>query len=356
MKKLFILSVILVGFCLYNNNIEAQTQPQAQTTIPVTFSAQFFGYYSYTVQGIEGQDFNKFDIDRLYFTAKSQLSDNWKLQMTTDIYRNTTAGTYYSGLAIRLKFGFVDYTPVPELSIKAGMIPGPWNGSVEAFWKYRGVAQTANDKYGYVQTADLGASVTYTLPDKYGELAAYVFNGDAYSAPESNQYKDVVLRASFVPFPTNSVLKTLTLGGYTYLGKSTGTAGLTRQRFGGLLGWSYDILTLGTEYDSRTDGASSAPDLKGEVFSLFTEVKAPLESLKSKLSLIFRYDVADPNKDKDNDKTYYFIAGLVWKATDKVSLVIDRQMMTGDSATMKINAGGVTDKDEKWFLHTIIAF
>ncbi len=352
MRKYFLVIMIFVYISICCNTGLAQTQ----TTIPVTFGAQFFGNYSYSVQGIDGQDFNKFDIDRLYFTAKSQLSENWKLQMTTDIFRNSATGSYYSGLAIRLKFGFVDYTPIPELSIKAGMIPGPWNSLVEAFWKYRGVAQTANDKYSYVQTADLGASVAYTLPDNYGEIAGYVLNGDGYTAPESNQFKDVILRASLMPFPGSSVFKTLTLGGYTYLGKSTGITGLKKQRYGGLLGWSYDIVTMGTEYDSRTDGTIDAPDVNGDVLSLFTELKIPVASLQSKLSVIFRYDIADPNKDKDNDKTYYFIAGLVWKATDKVSIVLDRQIMTGDSATMKTSAGGVTDRDEKWFIHTIITF
>lgn len=352
MKKSISLFVLITCLLQLTNKSLAQTQ----TTIPVTFSAQFFGYYEYSVQGIDGQDFNKFDIDRMYFTAKSQLADEWKLQMTTDVYRNSAAGSYYSGLGIRLKFGFVDYSPLPALSIKAGMVPGPWNGGVEVFWRYRGVSATASDKYSFVQTADLGASVAYTLPGNYGEVAGYVLNGDGYTAPESNQYKDVVLRASLMPFPGSPVFKTLTLGGYTYLGKSTGTAGLAKQRFGGLLGWAYDIVTVGAEYDTRTDGAADAPDVKGDVYSVFAELKVPVESLKSKLAVILRYDVNDPNKDKDNDKTYFFIAGFVWKATDKVSIVLDRQIMTGDSATMKTNAGGVTDTDEKWFVHTIINF
>jgi hypothetical protein len=351
MRRYFIL-IIALGFCLiFGKTVLAQ----AQNSIPITFGAQFFGNYSYTVQGIDGQDFNKFDIERVYFTAKSQVSENWKFQMTTDIYRNTTAGTYYAGLAIRMKFAFVDFTPWSSLSIKAGMIPGPWNNTVESFWKYRGVSATANDKYGYIQTADLGLSVTYSLPDKYGEIAGYVYNGDAYSAPESNQFKDVVLRASLVPFPGSSELKTLTFGGYTYLGKN-GVAGLTKQRYGGLVGYSYDVVLVGAEYDSRTDGTVNAADVSGNVFSLFTEIKLPVAELQSKLSLLFRYDSCDPNESKDNDKINFFIAGLVWKPSEKISLVLNRQIMTTDTKTMKSTAGAFLDKDEKWFVHTILSF
>ncbi len=330
----------------------------AQTTesIPVTFGAQFFGNYSYTVNGIDGKDFSKFDVDRMYLTMKSKLSDNWKLQFTSDVYRNTSSGTYYSGLSLRVKFAFLDFTPWSSLSIKAGMIPGPWNGVVETQWKYRGVVATANDKYNYIQTADLGLSATYSLPEKYGEIAGYIYNGDGYTSPETNQFKDLVLRATINPFPTNSILKNLMLGGYTYIGKST-TAGLKKQRFGGLVGYSYSVLLVGAEYDSKTDVATAtSPEVKGNVLSLFSEIKMPVAELESKLSLVLRYDSSDPNLDKDNDKTHYFVAGLAWKATDKVTMVLDRQVLTTDTPTLKTSSGSLTDKDEKWVINAIVSF
>ncbi|MCX6169888.1 MAG: hypothetical protein NTX65_11140 [Ignavibacteriales bacterium] len=351
MRRYFTSSIVL-GLCLF---VSKSVLAQTQSSLPINFSASFFGNYSYTVQGIDGRDFNKFDIERMYFTAKSQVSENWKFQMTTDVYRNSTSGTYYSGLAVRMKFAFVDFSPLSSLSIKAGMIPGPWNGAVEVFWKYRGVAQTANDKYGYIQTADLGLSVTYLLPDKYGELAGYVFNGETYSAPESSKYKDIVLRVSLVPLPNSEEFKTLTLGGYTYLGKN-GAAGLKKQRFGGLLGYSYDVVLVGAEYDSRTDGAVNAADVSGNVFSLFTEIKLPVGDLQPKLSLLFRYDSCDLDTNKDNDKINFLIAGLAWKPNDKIEIVLNRQIMTTDARTMKSTAGTFLDKDEKWLVNTIVTF
>jgi hypothetical protein len=351
MKRIFTLLIATGFYSAFGNIISAQ----GQSSIPINFSASFFGYYSYTIQGIDGQDFNKFDLERVYFTAKSEISENWKFQMTTDVYRNTAAGTYYSGLGVRMKFAFADFTPLSSLSIKAGMIPGPWNGLIETFWKYRGVAPTANDKYGYVQTADLGLSITYSLPGKYGELAGYVFNGDSYASPESNKYKDLVLRASLFPFPSTPELKTLTFGGYSYLGK-TGAAGVKKQRYGGMAGYSYGVVILGAEYDFRTDGAVSTSDVSGKVFSLFTEIKAPLAELQSKLSLLLRYDSCDPNENKDNDRINFFIAGLVWKPNEKISIVLNRQIMTTDSKTMKSAAGAFLDKDEKWLVNTIISF
>ena len=113
---------------------------------------------------------------------------------------------------------------------------------------------------------------------------------------------------------------------------------------------------MGAEYDSRTDGVLNSADVSGNVFSLFTEIKLPIEELKSKYSFIFRYDSSDPNEDKLNDKTGYFIAGFAWKALEKITIVLNRQMLTSESATMKTKSGTFTDKDEKWFVNAIISF
>lgn len=351
MKKnlLFIIAAFITVISV--NSLNAQSTP-----VPVSFGATLFGNYGYTVDGIEGSKYDKFDLERMYLTMKAQLGDQWKLQMTADVYRNTAAGTYYSGLGIRLKFGFLDYTPYSSLSIKAGMIPGPFNSVVESLWKYRGVAATANDKYGYVQTADLGVSVAYTLPSKYGEIAAYMFNGNGFTAPETNPSKDFVLRATINPFPEIKYLDKLKLGGYAYTGK-TGAAGLKKERFGGLIGYSYSVVMVGAEYNTRTDKPDTKTgDVSGNVISFFTEIKAPVAELENKLSAILRYDSSDPNNSTEKDKTSFLVAGIVWKATDNVSLVIDKQLTKTDSPLLKTTAGPFTDRDDKWVINAIVNF
>lgn len=342
--------ILLLALSIPFINTAAQTQ-----SIPISFGTTIFGNYSYTIDGIEGKDANKFDLERVYFTLKAQPSDDVKVQVTTDIYRNAGSGSYYNGMSVRLKFGFIDYSPISALSVKFGMIPGPWNGSVEQQWKYRGVAATASDKYGYFATADLGASVTYTLPEKFGEVAAYILNGEGFTNPESNRFKDYVVRATLTPFPANDLLKSFTVGGYSYIGTTGSKRALKKHRFGGLIGYSYSIASVGAEYNIRKD-APTNPDtvFSGNVFSVFGEVKAPFEPVKNKLSLIWRYDVSEPNESKGRDMLRFYVLGLAYKVSDKLTVVFDRQDLIAEGKTIRQTAGTFTDKDKRWFLHTIL--
>lgn len=185
-----------------------------------TLCATVFANYTYSVRGIQGRLFNMFDPNRVYFTMKTPLAEEWKFQITTDIYRSTGSTSNYNGFAMGLKFAMVDYSPTCSVSVKFGMIPGPWNGQVESHWKYRGIAQTASDRYSLVNIADLGTSATNALPGKYGDISGYILNGPGYTAPENTRFKDYVLRATLVPFVSVEGLKGLTLGGLLYQGNN----------------------------------------------------------------------------------------------------------------------------------------
>jgi hypothetical protein len=333
-----------------------QEQPKPAATGPV-FSGQIFTNYMYELDGSDGPNCNKFDIERLYLTAKANLAEDWKIQVTTDIYRNAGTGSYYNGLAVRLKFGYVEYTPVSSLSIKMGMVPGPWAGLVETLWRYRGVVTTASDRYSYVSTADLGLSACYSLPEKTGEVAAYVLNGDGYSNVESNRFKDFVFRANVAPFSSVDALKGLMFGGLAYIGKTGTTTMLTKNRFGGLVGYQYSVATVGVEYLVRKDTPTN-PDttVTGNVVSIFGELKAPFADLEKKLSLIGRFDVQEPNTVKGGDVARFLVLGVTWKANDKVTFAVDHQRVRMERETLKRSDGKYVSRDKRWYLHAIVSF
>ena len=320
---------------------------------------QVFAFYSYTTTGIEGNDFNRFDLDRMYLTAKAQVFEGGKLQFTSDLFRNSAAGSYYGGLALRIKFAFLDYAPSASVSIKLGMVPAMWPGFVDGYWKYRGISPTVSDRSGYFSTADLGVSISYLLPGKMGELSAFILNGSGYTSPETNRFKDLGLRASFSPFQNEPFLKQLTVAGYVYKGSnlSTISEALQRDRFGAFAGYGYSIATFGVEYNLRRE-APANPDtvVSGSALSLFGEIKAPFEELKNALSLVWRYDVVEPNIDKGGDMARFAITGIAYKPNEKLTFVLNRQWTLAETASLKSNDGTKTDRDSRWFIHTIINF
>jgi hypothetical protein len=342
--------------------LHAQEAPKPAAPA-VTVNGTLFGNYMYSNWDGVRRNNNAFSLERMYIHVRSQISDEIKFQFTSDMYHYSSDNSNLN-YVVRLKYGYIDYSPMKELSIKGGMIPTVWTGYVEKFWRYRGIAKVVTDEKAYFPTADLGISASYALPEKMGEVSAFVLNGEGYTATETNKYKDLGLRASVTPFQSDDMLKGLEVGGYLYMGNTANVAGLAvkKNRFGGLVGYSYDIVSVAAEYNSKSTGVNSKPDssVSGSALSIFGEVRSPLDGMLSKLSLVWRYDIVDPNTDNDGDKTNLLILGLAFKAADKMTLVLDtqvsgREKLNGNSQLPYYDTTFV-DSYMTWYLHAIVNF
>lgn len=73
-----------------------------------------------------------------------------RLRLFFDIYQNFKCVTikdasgnevkvpsYYDGWSARLKNAYADITPIPIVTIRAGMLGFPWTSVVEKSWNYR---------------------------------------------------------------------------------------------------------------------------------------------------------------------------------------------------------------------------
>jgi hypothetical protein len=333
-------------------------QQQKRTASPTTVGGVIFGSYVYSPDGVGGVDYNRFDLDRSYFTVRSQLAESWKVQLTADLIRWSETGDKYTGLVVRMKFGYVDYSPA-GISVKMGLIPGAFNSIEESAWKYRVIASTPSDRYGYLATADLGVSATYALPEKMGEVAGYIINGKGYSSPEADKFKEFILRTNVAPFVNNDLLKSLMVGAYysTANENSAKYGGLPKNRFGAMVAYSYDIISAGFIYNTKNDAAVH-PDTStsGNVISMFGELKSPWPEFKQ-FSLIGRVDLVEPNTSKAGDQIKFLIGGLVYKPNDKLTFALDCQLTFGELSTTLVKTGGGTIGDDtKLFLHMVTVF
>ncbi len=348
---------------------QAQQKPaavKAPAPSPIQISGVLFSYFVYSTEGKEGKDFNRFDLDRIYLTAKGQVFDDAKIQVTTDLFRGTSyrqpdsiAKMYYGGFAVRMKFAFMDYAPVSFLSVKFGLIPTVWPSLVDGVWKYRGISATVSDLQSYYPTADMGVSVSYALPGKMGDVSGFILNGSGFTSAETNRYKDFALRASVTPFVDDPLLKPLLVAGYVYKGSNMSTTStvLPRNRFGGLVSYTYSVASATVEFNSRQDAPKYADTLvSGTALSFFGEIKAPLDEWKDKVSLLWRYDVVEPNDLKGGDQTRLKILGLTYKPVDKIVLALDRQWTNSETKTMKQFDNVLIDFENRWFFHVIVSF
>jgi len=345
------------------NKLEKEIQKlkeKSSAPSPVTVGGQAFLYYTYTTNGIEGNDFNRFDFERMYINIRGDISQDSKFMFTSDIYRNTTTGTYYSGLAMRVKYAYYDYSPLKYLSLKIGMIPTTWVGYIDSYWKYRVLSSSFTDKNKYFASSDLGFSATYTLPEKLGDVTAFILNGEGYTSNELNRYKDFAARLSLTPFSSIDALQGITLGEYYYKGsyQSKLNTADPKNRAGSFIGYNDKYLSANIEYNYREDGDSTKVGLLtiGYGLSYFGEFKYPFSLFTNRMSLVWRLDIADPNRSKGSDMTRYGIIGLTYKLNDKVQLVLDHQFQHAEASIWKKANGSRTNFDEKWFVHSLINF
>jgi|GEM_PF-1439422 len=323
------------------------------------FEGQAFSSYSYTTDGIEGKNDTRFDLDRMYLTAKVQLFDQGKFQLTSDLFRDSSLVSHYSGFSLKVQFAFLDYSPADPVSIKIGVIPGVWSEFMDTYWKYRGLSPNVTDRNGYYPLADIGIQVLYKLPGNIGDVSAFMLNGNGYASPESNRFKDFALRACIAPFRSDPLLAQLVVAAYGYNGWNQNVAGdaLPRNRYGAMVSYGYSFATAGVEYDIRTDAPTNADTLvNGNALSVFGEIKAPWVEWANTFSLVWRYDIVNPDIQRSGTVSRFGILGIAFKPHEKLTFVIDRQLTRTESATLIRNDGALTDYDNRWFLHALVTF
>jgi len=371
---------------------------------------------------------NSFYLERAYLTVLASLTPSLKGRITSDVY-SLTDGTGKTQYQLGIKFAWIDWTPLKKesglaLDFVVGIIPNQWIPVNEKYYGYRGFAKTLTDYQwtssadksssasggvysvnrttaSYFSPADLGANITVTAPNGFGELYINILNGNGYrNLTFDNRFKDVETLAFIHPLAEQIKKKTdnakksgkerfdgitdVTLGGFVYMGKMglgenyiPNGVQYKRNRFGGMAHLRYNFkkigfFKIGGEYSlqSNQDPASSKPDSAVNVtatgFSSYLEFNPPIELLNEKVMLIARYDMFDPNNANDavsnigfnnnTDKQTLLLFGLAYKPSKIVTFGVSYQQV-GYQLPFVVKYDGSTSKSDSRFLfHTILDF
>lgn len=364
---------------------------------------------------------NTFYLERAYINVRAALTPQINARLTPDIY-SYTDGAGVTQFSYRVKFAYFDYTPLvcengSSLTFTLGVNQNQWTSNMDKCFGYRFVAKSLTDypwvtsasKTGntvikttstYFSTADLGFTAKFAFPNKFGELYAAIVNGNGFrDLSFDNRFKDVQITGLVYPLAGMLNKKTeqmkkagkdrlegiseLTFGGFAYLGKldkgeNYNGAQYKRNRFGGMLNFKFNFkntgfIKVGGEYSIQRNGgpAVSNPDSTAEInaggLSAYLELCPPVKSLNEKFSLLFRYDLFDPNTadnvsapstafNNNNDKQNLIILGLFYKPAKVLGFGFSYQITKfQDNFVVKYD-GTVTDKLERLYFNTVLEF
>jgi hypothetical protein len=369
------LGATLFTLAIAQQGLTQQSPTPAVVTPALDFSGVIFGNYGYRTDsaakaGLGGQNPNQFTVERAYLNFRMPAGENGLIRITTDVFQNTnnTTNGFYQGWAVRIKYGYLQYTGLKDnfgsgssLTGRIGVLHTVIIDHQEGFWP-RYLQQVATERNGFFSSADAGAAGVLTLGKKMGELYGTITNGPGYTSFERDRFKDFALRASLTPLANsadmNAIVKSFTLSPWFYKGwvgsgfASGGvgqvgpvTGGLQRDRWGVFAGVKERRLTAGVELAQRSDESESGAntganprvvrDSTGRVIDGFI-IARPAEwfdaSKHSGWSVIARYDRFTPNTSPvttsyvGTTPSYnYWVLGLGYDLTSRMTFALDWQ-------------------------------
>jgi hypothetical protein len=294
--------------------LAAQSQnPQAPQ---ITVGGLVYGQYLYQLKDSLGAgNQNQFSIQRAYLNVLGRFNGGISTRLTTDI-----APTGAGNQQIRLKYAFLGWTPNNgNLTYKFGLTQTPYVDWEETLWDYRMQGTIAVDRNGYMSSSDFGAGVDGHWNSEAVNGSFLFFNGEGYSGGTGDNHKDVGARVSVRVSKTNDASRVggLRLTGYAGLGKATG--GADRNRYIGTASYRTQQFTLAAEFVSTKDAAISGSILSGFGVYKFN---------KSKVAIIGRVDVLDPDTDTPDNKQTRGIAGVSYQAQSNLRLLADVDLLS----------------------------
>lgn len=294
-------------------------------------------------------DFNEFDIDRLYLTFDGQLWEKGRFRVTLeggDIRENGT-----DQFDVSTKHAYVEFQDVfyEGFYVRLGQVDLPWVPYEEKLWGYRFQGPVFADRSGYITSTDMGITFGSPLPKDYGEWQVAVVNGEGWRRNEIGKYKDVQARLTVHPFASlDSKLRNVFVTGYGSQGAYDDVLFGDRDRDRYILQVGYrekERFTLALEHLWATDptekmqrrhpslAARPGESAHAQGISLFSVLNLSVFSsapVAKKLELIGRWDRLDPDDEIKNNDLNRYIAGISYRLNKYVQFLLDYERVDYD--------------------------
>jgi hypothetical protein len=206
----------------------AQTPTPAPTAAPpaaahssIKVDGALFADVSYIhtpkIQDATGRSvsLSQFAISRAYMTIAATLAPRISARITADVTRETSPTSALNGTFVfRIKYAFmnIDLDHLgPRAWVRFGIQHTPYIDAVESVYRYRFQGTLFTERDAGMSGADAGVTMHVDLPHGYGDAHGGLFNGEGYRNAETNNQKSLQGRLTIHPFPTQALMKGLSV-------------------------------------------------------------------------------------------------------------------------------------------------
>ena len=170
MKKLFTIALVIAGMNLAH----------AQSTGKV--HGKIFSNFNYDISAEENENaFKEFELKRAYLGYSYTIDERFSTKITFDVGSNSSGSAYTAFL----KIASLKWKATDNLSINVGMLGTKNFKFMEKTWGRRYIEKSAQDKYKWANSADLGVTADYKISDNIS-LDAQILNGEGYKKTQSS--------------------------------------------------------------------------------------------------------------------------------------------------------------------------
>jgi len=147
-----------------------------------TPSIKVFSNFNYDISAEENENaFKEFEIKRSYLGYSYQIDDKFSTKITFDVGSNNEGSSYTAFL----KIASLKWMASDKLTLNTGMVGTKNFKFMEKSWGKRYIEKSAQDKYKWANSADVGITADYKISDNIS-FDAQVLNGEGYKKTQAS--------------------------------------------------------------------------------------------------------------------------------------------------------------------------
>jgi len=275
-------------------------------------SVKVFSNFNYNLSSEEGETaFKEFEIKRAYFGYSYKIDEQFSTKITFDVGNNESGSAYTAFL----KIASLKWKNSDKLTLNVGMVGTKNFKFMEKSWGRRYIEKSAQDKYKWANSADLGVTADYKISDNLA-IDAQILNGEGYKKVQD----DSGLFRGGIGI-TYKISTNLSLRLYQDMTpRSTYTDSTDSQYIStACLAYSGTNFSLGYEASLKQNADNIIADEEKSLMSIYGSYK-----LNEEYTLFARYDDATETTKEGS----YTIYGIERQMTKGVTVALNMQSWT----------------------------